>query len=49
VVAHGDTLTVAYYDQDTGGGSGQNKTDSALLDCAVPVISEVELEATTRR
>ncbi len=46
VVAHGDTLTVSYYDQNTGGGSGATKTDTALLDCAGPVISGVELEAT---
>ena len=46
VVAHGDTLTVSYYDQNTGGGSGATKTDTALLDCAGPAISGVELEAT---
>ncbi|HOC41783.1 MAG TPA: C25 family cysteine peptidase [Thermoanaerobaculales bacterium] len=45
-VADGDTLTVTYYDQNTGGGSGQNKTDTAILDCAGPLISDVELEAT---
>jgi hypothetical protein len=38
-VAHGDTLTVSYYDQNTGGGSGQTKTDTALLDCAGPAVT----------
>lgn len=38
-VAHGDTLTVTYHDQNTGGGSGADKYDTAVLDCAGPVIS----------
>jgi hypothetical protein len=46
VVAHGDTLTASYYDQNTGGGSGATKTDAALLDCMGPMISGVQLEAT---
>ncbi|PWB75244.1 MAG: hypothetical protein C3F15_06595 [Holophagae bacterium] len=46
VVAHGDTLTASYYDQNTGGGSGATKTDTALLDCMGPDISGVEIEAT---
>jgi hypothetical protein len=49
-VANGDTLTVTYYDQDTGGGGGQNKTDTAFLDCAGPVITGlgvVEIGATS--
>jgi hypothetical protein len=46
VVADGDVLTVTYVDEDTGGGSPGDKTDTALLDCAGPVISGVGLVAT---
>ena len=38
-VQHGDVLTVTYNDADTGGGSPGVKTDTAVLDCAGPVIS----------
>ena len=50
VVADGDTLTASYYDQNTGGGSGATKTDTALLDCAGPVVAGlmvVDVGATT--
>ncbi len=40
-VAHGDTLTVTYHDQDTGSGSPADKHDQASLDCQGPVISNV--------
>jgi subtilisin-like proprotein convertase family protein len=43
VVAHGDVLTVTYHDADTGGGSPADKTDTAVLDCAGPVVSNVQL------
>jgi len=41
VVAHGDVLTVTYDDADTGSGSPGVKTDSAVLDCAGPGISNL--------
>jgi len=44
--AHGDLLTVTYLDNDTGSGLPSAKTDSAILDCAGPAISDVELIAT---
>jgi hypothetical protein len=46
VAAHGDVLTVIYHDQDTGGGAAQDKFDTAALDCAGPVISDVTLTPT---
>lgn len=39
VVQHGDLLTVTYDDADTGAGSPAAKTDSAVLDCAGPMIT----------
>jgi hypothetical protein len=42
-VAHGDVLTVTYYDADTGSGSPGVKTDTAMLDCAGPVIGNLEV------
>ncbi len=42
-VMHGDVLTVAYNDADTGAGSPGVKTDTAVLDCAGPVVSNVQL------
>jgi hypothetical protein len=44
--AHGDVLTVTYHDEDTGAGSSQDKFDTAALDCAGPVISDVTLTPT---
>lgn len=41
IVAHGDTLTVEYADQDTGSGNGALKTDTASIDCQAPIISNV--------
>ena len=43
VVAHGDTLSAIYVDQDTGSGSSETKTVTASVDCAGPVISNVVL------
>jgi hypothetical protein len=44
---HGDPLTATYLDADDGaGGVNVVKTDTAVLDCAGPLISGVELEAT---
>ena len=43
VVQHGDVLTVTYNDADTGAGSPAAKTDTAVLDCAGPVVSNVQL------
>ncbi len=45
-VADGDVITVTYYDEDTGGGSAGDKTDTAVLDCAGPVITGVGVVAT---
>jgi len=45
VVAHGETLTVTYNDGDTGSGSSGAKTDTAVLDCAGPMVSNVQLTA----
>lgn len=41
-VAHGDTVTVTYLDEDDGAG-GENivKTDTAAVDCVPPVITNV--------
>jgi hypothetical protein len=41
-VAHGDVLTVTYNDDDTGSGPAV-KTDTAVLDCAGPLISGLEV------
>ena len=46
VVAHGELLTVTYNDADTGSGSPGVKTDTAVLDCAGPTISNVGALAT---
>ena len=43
VVADGDVLTVTYSDADTGSGSPALKTDTAVLDCAGPMISNLEV------
>ncbi len=43
IAAHGDVLTVTYHDADTGSGSPADKTDTAVLDCAGPVISGLEV------
>lgn len=40
-VVDGDVLTVTYNDADTGSGSPGVKTDTAVLDCAGPVISDL--------
>ncbi|MCU0305373.1 MAG: C25 family cysteine peptidase [Thermoanaerobaculales bacterium] len=40
-VAHGDILTVTYNDADTGSGVPGVKTDTAVLDCAGPAITNV--------
>ncbi len=40
-VAHGEILTVTYNDADTGSGSPAAKTDTAVLDCAGPAISNI--------
>lgn len=37
--AHGEMLTVTYNDADTGAGSPGIKADSAILDCAGPIIT----------
>jgi hypothetical protein len=42
-VVHGDVLTVTYNDADTGSGSPGTKTDTAVLDCAGPVITGLEV------
>jgi hypothetical protein len=42
-VSDGDTLSAVYDDQDTGSGSSQVKTATATIDCAGPVISNVQL------
>ena len=41
VVSHGELLTVTYNDADTGSGSPAAKTDTAVLDCAGPGISNI--------
>jgi len=41
VVANGEVLTVTYNDADTGSGSSGVKTDTAVLDCAGPGISNL--------
>ena len=41
VGVHGETLTVTYNDADTGAGSPGVKIDSAVLDCAGPIITGV--------
>jgi hypothetical protein len=41
VVSHGEVLTVTYDDANTGSGSPGVKTDTAVLDCAGPVISDL--------
>ena len=49
-VAHGETLTVSSDDSDTGSGSPGVKIDTAVLDCAGPIISGLsvdEIGATT--
>ncbi len=43
VVADGDTLSAIYNDQDNGTGSSETKTVTAAVDCAGPVISNVQL------
>ncbi|HSN56544.1 MAG TPA: C25 family cysteine peptidase, partial [Candidatus Sulfomarinibacteraceae bacterium] len=43
IAAHGDVLTVTYHDANTGAGSPADKTDTAVLDCAGPAISGLEV------
>ncbi len=44
-VQHGDSITVEYMDADDGfGNTNVLKTDVSQIDCAPPVISEVELQ-----
>ncbi len=42
-VAHNDTLTVTYYDEDTGSKKtrAEYKTDTAVVDCQGPSITDV--------
>ncbi len=44
-VSDGDTLTVSYYDENTGskGKKAAYKTDTAAIDCAAPVVSGVTI------
>jgi len=47
-VVHGDSLTVLYVDADDGqGGVNVPREDSASVDCAAPVISNVQVGAVT--
>ncbi len=43
VVGNGATLSAIYADLDTGAGGSANKTATATIDCAAPVISSVQL------
>ncbi|MEN8165387.1 MAG: C25 family cysteine peptidase, partial [Acidobacteriota bacterium] len=43
IVADGDTLSAIYDDLDNGTGSPETKTVTAAIDCAGPVISNVQL------
>ena len=41
---HGDTLTISYVDEDDGqGGTDVETTDTATVDCELPVILAVEI------
>jgi len=42
-VANADTLTVTYHDADVGTGLPGDKTDTATLDCAGPVITNLQV------
>jgi Peptidase family C25/Propeptide_C25/Reelin subrepeat B/Immune inhibitor A-like, MAM domain len=46
LVSHGEVLFVSYNDANTGFGSSGVKTDTAALDCAGPVIGNVQVTAT---
>jgi PKD repeat protein len=37
-VADADDIVITYFDEDTGGGSGATKTDTALADCGPPAF-----------
>jgi gingipain K len=46
-LSHGQkTLVVTYHDADTGSGSGADKTDVAVADCAGPVIQSITTSVT---
>jgi len=45
-VSHGETITVTYSDADDGSGSPASPNDIATVDCAAPVISNLEIDAT---
>ncbi|HPQ71192.1 MAG TPA: C25 family cysteine peptidase [bacterium] len=40
-ISNGDTITLYYYDEDTGSGTPEEKTDTALGDTAPPTFSGV--------
>ncbi len=44
-VSNGDTLTVTYYDANTGKRASEYKTDTASIDCSGPVISGINVVA----
>jgi subtilisin-like proprotein convertase family protein/V8-like Glu-specific endopeptidase len=47
-VAHGDTISVSYIDADDGqGGINVPRQDNATVDCAAPVISNVQVGSVT--
>ena len=46
-VAPGDTITVSYYDENYGGTGPFTVTDTAMVDCVGPVISNVQITGTS--
>ncbi|MDP8223367.1 MAG: C25 family cysteine peptidase [Candidatus Lernaella stagnicola] len=40
-VADGDDVIITYYDEDTGSGGAEEKTDDAYADCAAPTFAGV--------
>lgn len=48
-VAHGDLLTATYHDADDGQGGASDRTATADVDCAGPLVSAVEAVPTESR
>gem|GEM_PF-1619332 len=44
-VTHDDTITATYNDANDGTGSGATATDSAIVDCLGPVISNIQFDS----
>jgi hypothetical protein len=46
-VSTGDTITVAYLDQNTGSGNSATVQDTAAVSCLPPTISNVQIQSVT--